>query len=90
VRCSQRAFFDPRPRDSLPLPDRLLVAFELLAGGTLTAPVELAQNAPDVVLVVAHPGPVLDDRAHAARGPQPAGEPERLGSPTQGVYGVRP
>src|SRR5260370_7285561 len=79
VRRSQRAFFNPRPRDSLPLPDRLLVALERFAGGTLAAPVELAQNAPDMVLVVARPGPVLDESAHPARGPQPAGEAERLG-----------
>src|SRR5260370_6101399 len=72
-------FFNPRPGASLPLPDRLLVALERFAAGTLAAPVELAQNAPDVVLVVAHPAAVLDERAHPARGPQPAGEAERLG-----------
>jgi len=79
VRRSQRAFLIPRPRDLLPLPDRLLVAFQRFSGGTLAAPVKLAQNAPDVVLVVAHPGPVLDEIAHPTRGPQPAGKAKRLG-----------
>lgn len=79
VRLSQRAFFNPRPRDFLPLPDRLLVALQRPPARTLAGPVELAQDAPDVVLVVSHPGPVLDEIAHPARGPQPGGKSERLG-----------
>ena len=47
---------------------------------TLAAPAELAQDAPDVGLVVAHPALVLDQLAHPARGPQPAGISERLGT----------
>ena len=79
VRRSQKAFFNPRPRDLLPLADRLLVAFQRPPARTLAGPVELAQKAPDMVLVVSHPGPVLDEVAHPTRGPQPAGKSERLG-----------
>ncbi len=45
-------FFNPRPRDFIPLPGHLLVAIERVSDGTLAGPVELAQNARDVVLVV--------------------------------------
>jgi hypothetical protein len=41
---------------------------------------ELAQDAPDVGLVIAHPALVLDQLAHPGRGPQPAGITERLGA----------
>jgi hypothetical protein len=34
-----------------------------------------------VVLVEAHPGPLLDEIPHSARDPQPSGIPDRLGPP---------
>ena len=80
VRRSQSAFFNLRPAVLLPLPDCLLVALERFSSGTLAGPVKLAQDAPDVVLVVSHPGPVLDEIAHPTGGPQSAGKSERLGS----------
>jgi len=80
VRRSQSAFFKPRPAHSLPVPDRLLVALHCPSGGALAAPAELAQDAPDVSFVIAHPALVFDQLAHPARGPQPSGVAERLGS----------
>src|SRR5208283_3032314 len=81
VRRSQSAFFNSRPLHLLPLPNRLLVAFQRPSGRTLAAPTQFAQDAPDVVLVEAHPGPLLDEIPHAARGPQPSGISDRLGPP---------
>src|ERR1700722_6652288 len=46
----------------------------------LAAPAELAADAPDGSFVIAHPALVLDQLAPPARGPQPAGVAERLGS----------
>jgi len=46
------------------------------AGRSLAGPIELAQDAPDVVLVVTHPGPILDELTHPVRGPQPGGKAE--------------
>jgi hypothetical protein len=80
VRRSQRAFFYARPVNPLPLPDPLLVALQCPPAGALAGPVELAQDAPHVVRVVAHAGPVLDEVAHPPRGPQPGGKAERLGA----------
>ena len=61
------------------MPDPLLVALERFPGRTLAAPAKLAQNAPDVVLVVAHPGAVRDEITHPACGPQAAAIAARLG-----------
>ena len=80
VRRSQRAFFKLWPAHSLPVPDRLFVALQRPPGGPLAAPAELAQDAPDVSLVIAHSALVLDQLAHPGRGPQPAGVAERRGS----------
>jgi hypothetical protein len=77
---SRRAlFFNLGPAILLPVPDPLLVALERFPGRTLAAAVELAQNAPDVVLVIAHPGAVRDEITHPSCGPQAAGIAARLG-----------
>ena len=83
VRRSLSAFFKPWPAHSFPVPDRLLVALQRAPGGSLAAPAELAQDAPDVGLVIAHPALVLDQLAHPARSPQSAGVAERLGSASE-------
>ncbi len=80
VRRSRSAFFKPWPAHSFPVPDRLLVALQCPPGGSLAAPAELAQDAPHVSFVIAHPALVLDQLAHPGRGPQPADVSERLGS----------
>jgi hypothetical protein len=80
VRRSQSAFFKPWPAHSLPMPNGFFVALQRPSGGPLAAPAELAQDAPDVSFVIAHPALVLDQLAHPCRGPQSAGVAERLGS----------
>ena len=86
VHRSRSAFFNPRPTHSLPIPDGFFVALQRPPAGALAAPAELAQDAPDVSLVIAHPAPVLDQLAHPARGPQPGGVSERLGSALERVF----
>src|ERR1700687_1795516 len=76
-------FFKPWPAPSLPIPNGFFVALQRPPGGPLAAPAELAQDAPDVSFVIAHPALVLDEFTHAARGPQPAGVAERLGSASE-------
>ena len=83
VRRSQRAFFKLWPAHSLPVPDGFFVALQRPPGGPLAAPAELAQDAPNVSFVIAHPALALDQLAHPARGPQPAGVAERLGSASE-------
>jgi len=78
ARLAERSF-NPGPAVLFPMPDCLLVALERLFDWTLAAPTQPAQDAPDVVLMVSHPGPVLDEVRQPARGPKPAGESERLG-----------
>jgi hypothetical protein len=62
------------------VPDALLVVLERFAGRSLAAPTQLAQDAPDVVLVVSHPGALGDQIAHPGRGPQPADISAHLGA----------
>jgi hypothetical protein len=78
VRLSRRAFFNLRPTVFLPVADSFLVAFHRPTSGPLARPIKLAQDAPDVVLVVSHSALVLDEVAHPPRGPQSAGVPESL------------
>lgn len=86
VRRSQSAFFNLGPAVLLPLPDGLLVALQGFANRTLAGPVKLAQDAPDMVLVVPHSGPVFDEVAHAARGPQPGSKSECFGTTLERVF----
>src|SRR5271167_3365032 len=51
-------------------PDHLLITFQRPPDRTLASPAELAQDAPGAVLVVAHPGTVLDEAAHPTGGPR--------------------
>jgi hypothetical protein len=70
--------FNLGPARPLPVSDSCLVTLQRLAGRSLARPVELAQDAPDVVLVVSHAGAGGDELAHSARGPQPGDEAERF------------
>lgn len=79
VRRSQNAFFNSRPRHLLPVPDRLLITFQRPPDRTLASPAKFAQDAPDVVLVVAHPAKLLDEAAYPTGGPQSADKAARLG-----------
>jgi hypothetical protein len=63
-------------------------ALERFPGRTLAAPAELAQNAPDVVLVIAHPGAVRDEITHPSCGPQDASIAARLGPALERVLEV--
>ena len=83
IRRCWSAFFKLGPATLLPVPDRRLVALQRLVGGSLATPIELAQDAPDVVLVVPHSALVRDEIADPARGPQSAGKAKRLGSPLE-------
>jgi len=68
------------------VPNRRLVALQRLAGRSLAGPVELAQDAPDVVLVVAHAGAGRDELAYPARGPQPGGKAEGFGAALERAF----
>jgi hypothetical protein len=71
VRLSQSAFLIRCQLIFFSLLDRLFVAFQRPSGKTLASPTKLTQDAPDVVLVVSHPGSVLDEFPHPIRGPSP-------------------
>src|ERR1035437_6936982 len=51
--------------------------------GALAAPAQPPQDAPDVSFVISHLALVLDEFAHPARSPQPAGIAQRLGTPLE-------
>lgn len=54
--------------------------------GRWQAPAQLAQDAPDVGLVIAHLALVLDEFAHPTRGPQPGGIAQRLGTALESLF----
>src|SRR6266498_4658333 len=80
-----RAFFpDPWPVGLHPAGDRLLVALDGAAGGTLQAVVQpVAQQLPDVPGMVANPGHPLDHGRHARKRPVVGAEAVRAGTLAQ-------
>ena len=64
------AFFKGGPGLLLPPADRFLVALAGLADGPLRAPVQRAQQFPDVTFVVAHPETVFEQPCHPRTAPQ--------------------
>src|ERR1019366_3273043 len=80
---AERFFFKLRPAHSLPIPDGFFVALQRAPRGALAAPAQPPQDAPDVSFVISHPALVLDEFAHPARSPQPAGIAQRLGTPLE-------
>jgi hypothetical protein len=65
--------------------DGLLVAWDGLALGNLTAPVQAAEDLPDMRGVIAHPKADPDHRGDARQGPQLVGEPVGSGTLQQEI-----
>lgn len=78
VRPSFRAFFNPRPLHLLPMFNGFFVPFSRPAHRSLATPLQLAQNPPDVAVVVPNPKLLFDQMAHPPQGPQRRLVPQSL------------
>jgi len=69
-RLAARRFFYPRPVGLNPTLDRRLVPFDGAALGFLRRPAQAAQDAPDMVDMIANAKPLLDDLGYTRTCPQ--------------------